>query len=82
MVPVSGHRAERFAFRALLADERIPAIETPPSEPSGVSEKGEEERERAERAPVRFRRDSGAYSGLGGGACSVAELPLIGFLGS
>jgi hypothetical protein len=24
----------------------------------------------------------GAYSGLGGGACSVAELLLIGFLGS
>jgi len=48
LVPVSGHRAERFAFRALLADERIPAIETLPSEPSGVSEKGEEERERAE----------------------------------
>ena len=60
MVPVSGHRAERFAFRALLADERIPAIETLPSEPSGVSETGEEEWERAEeRAPVRFRRDSG-----------------------
>jgi hypothetical protein len=59
LVPVSGHRAERFAFRALLAEERIPAIETPPSEPSGVSETGEEERERAERAPVRFRRDSG-----------------------
>jgi hypothetical protein len=59
LVPVSGHRAERFVFRALLADERIPAIETPPSEPPRTSEKGEEERERAERAPVRLRRDSG-----------------------
>jgi hypothetical protein len=58
LVPVSGHRAERFAFRALLADERIPAIETLLSEPPRTSEKGEE-RERAERAPVRFRRDSG-----------------------
>jgi hypothetical protein len=83
LVPVCGPRAERFAFRALLADERIPAIETLPSEPSGVSEKGEEERERAERElRSALGETQGAYSGLGGGACSVAELPLIGFLGS
>jgi hypothetical protein len=43
----------------LLVEERIPAIETLPSEPSGVYEKGEEERERAERTPGRFMRDSG-----------------------
>ena len=79
--------AERQAHaeaRRLLAAalERIPAVEAP-QEASEAAERVEEEPERAEsrgRVPELPRR---VHSGGGFGPdCSVAELPLIGFLPS
>jgi hypothetical protein len=71
----SEHGAECFAFRALVAEQRIPAIETPPSEPPRASEKVEEEWERAQREPRAAVGE--AYSRPGVGGCSADELLLI-----
>ena len=71
----SEHGAECFAFRALVAEQGIPAIETPPSEPPRASEKVEEEWERAQREPRAAVGE--AYSRPGVGGCSADELLLI-----